>query len=112
MQSSKLIGEVKTKPLYRMHSAADGWHPAIYPVPEGGIAIPGEVYEMTLADFDRLCAVEPPHLYPAEILLETGESAIAFFYPQELVEHYNWLDISDYGSWAAYKAADKASKSS
>lgn len=105
MQSSTFICETKTKPIYRMHSAAEGWHPAIYGVAENGVAIPGEVYEMPLVDFERLCANEPPHMYPAEILLEQGKGAIAFFYPQELVEKYNWLDISDYGGWAAYKAA-------
>ncbi|MBM0741586.1 gamma-glutamylcyclotransferase [Phormidium sp. CLA17] len=105
MQASTFICETKTKPIYRMHSAADGWHPAIYRVTENGVAIPGEVYEMTLVDFERLCASEPPHMYPAEVLLEDGEAAIAFFYPQDLVEKYNWLDISDYGGWAAYKAA-------
>ena len=104
MRSSTFIRQTKTKPIYRMHSAENGWHPAIYLVAANGIAIPGEVYEMTLINFERLCANEPPHMYPAEVLLEEG-SAIAFFYPQELVEKYNWLDISDYGGWASYKAA-------
>jgi gamma-glutamylaminecyclotransferase len=103
MQSSTFIRETKTQPLYRMHSAAEGWHPAIYPVAENGIAILGEIYEMTRVDFERLCASEPPHLYPAEVMLDKDDRAIAFFYPQKLVEKYNWLDISAYGSWAAYK---------
>ncbi len=105
MQSSTFICEAKTKPIYRIHSAENGWHPAIYEAAEHGFAIPGEVYEMTLVDFERLCASEPPHMYPAEVRLEDGSGAIAFFYPQELVEKYKWLDISDYGGWAAYKAA-------
>lgn len=104
MQSSTFICETKTKPTYRMHSAENGWHPAIYWVTENGVAIPGEVYEMTLIDFEQLCASEPPHMHPAKVMLEDGD-AIAFFYPQDLVEKYNWLDISDYGGWAAYKAA-------
>lgn len=109
MQSSTFICETKTQPIYRIHSAAEGWHPAIFLAVENGVAIPGEVYEMPLVDFERLCASEPPHMYPAEVLLEEGKEAIAFFYPQELVEKYNWLDISDYGGWAAYKATVKQS---
>lgn len=105
MQSSTFICETKTQPIYRMHSVENGWHPALYLAAENGVAIWGEVYEMTLADFEHLCANEPPHMTPAEVLLEQGKTAIAFFYPQELVKKYNWLDISDYGNWAAYKAA-------
>jgi hypothetical protein len=34
-------------------SATDGWHPAIYAVEEGGISIPGEVYELTLTEYEH-----------------------------------------------------------
>jgi gamma-glutamylaminecyclotransferase len=104
---AKLIKEAKTRPLYRLHAAENGWHPAIYQVSEGGISIPGEVYELSVADFDRLAATEPPHMYPSDVVLEDGEVLTAFLYPRELVEKYNWLDISDIGGWAAYKAKSK-----
>jgi hypothetical protein len=35
--------------------------------------------------------------------LEDGEVLTAFLYPQELIEKFNWRDISDLGGWAAYK---------
>lgn len=99
------IREAATKPIYRLHAAGDGWHPAIYEVKENGISIPGEVYELTLEDFDYLAKNEPPHMYPAEVLTEDGEVLIAFLYPQKLIEQYNWPDISHHGGWAAYKAS-------
>ncbi len=102
---AKFIRECRTKAIYRLHSAQDGWHPAIYQVAEGGISIPGEEYELTIEDFEKLCASEPPHMYPADIILDNGDVLTAFLYPQELVEQYNWLDISDFGGWAAYKAS-------
>ncbi|MGI0487338.1 gamma-glutamylcyclotransferase [Pantanalinema rosaneae CENA516] len=105
---AKFIREAKTRSQYRLHSAHDGWHPAIYQVAEQGIAIPGEVYELSLEQFDQLVASEPPHMYAADVVLEDGEVVTAFLYPQELVEQYNWLDISDYGGWAAYKASQPA----
>lgn len=105
LQSAKFIKEAKTRPLYRLHAAADGWHPAIYQVDRGGISIPGEVYELTPAQYEHLLATEPPNMYPADVILEDGEVVTAILYPRELVEKYNWLDISDYGGWAAYKAA-------
>lgn len=105
LQSATFVKETKTLPLYRLHAAENGWHPAIYQVAQGGIAIPGEVYEMTPEQFEYLASNEPPHMYPSEVRLENDEVATAFLYPRELVEKHNWPDVSRYGSWLAYKKA-------
>jgi len=104
---AKFIKETKTQPLYRLHSVQDGWHPGIYAVEAEGISIPGEVYEMSLAEFSYLAENEPPNMYPETVLLEGNETAIAFLYPRELVEENGWEDISRYGGWVAYKEAFK-----
>lgn len=104
LQYVRFLGKTNTRPIYRLHSAGNGWHPAIYEIGEGGISIPGEVYEQTQEQFDNLCANEPPHMYPADIVLESGEVLTAFFYPKELIEQNNLPDISDYGGWVAYQA--------
>jgi len=108
---AKFIREAKTRPLYRLHAAENGWHPAIYQVAEGGISIPGEVYELSLEQFEHLTETEPPHMYASDVILEDGEVVTAFLYPRELVEKYNWVDISHYGGWAAYKAGSVANAS-
>ena len=105
LQTAKFIKEAKTQPKYRLHAAGDGWHPAIYEVENGGVSIPGEVYEITLEEFENLASTEPPNMYPADVVLVDGEVLTAFLYPQELIEKYNWPDISDLGGWAAYKAS-------
>ena len=105
LQSAKFVREAKTLPKYRLHAAADGWHPAIYEVEQGGSSIPGEVYELTLDQYEYLVSTEPPNMYPGDIALEDGEVITAILYPQELVEKYKWPDISHYGGWAAYKAS-------
>ena len=102
---AKFIREAKTRPLYRLHAAGNAWHPAIYQVAEGGIAIPGEVYELTKEQFEQLAVTEPPNMYASDVVLEDGEVLTAFLYPRELVEKYNWIDISHYGGWAAYKTS-------
>ena len=107
LQSAKFIKTSKTLPQYRLHAAENGWHPAIYAVETGGIAIPGEIYEMTEEQYEYLLKNEPPHMYPDQVNLEGGDTAIAMLYPQELVEKHDWLDISDFGGWAAYKSATK-----
>ncbi len=102
--AAEFIRAAATQPYYRLHAAGDGWHPAIYQVEVGGISIPGEVYELTQSDFDYLAENEPPHMYPSDVSLDDGEVLTAFLYPQELIEKFNWPDISNLGGWAAYKA--------
>ena len=105
LQSAKFVKAANTRPQYRLHAAVDGWHPAIYQIEQGGISIPGEVYELTLEQYEHLLSTEPPHMYPGDIVLEDGEVLTAMLYPRELVEKYSWPDISPYGGWAAYKQA-------
>ena len=104
LKGATFAGETKTKPLYRLHAIKDGWHPGIYAVESGGISIPGEIYEMTVEQYNYLIANEPPEMYESAIELETGEAVSAMLYPEELCAP--WPDISDLGGWAAYKAAD------
>lgn len=106
LQTAQFIRTAATQIRYRLHAAGNGWHPAIYEVEVGGISIPGEVYELTLAQYEHLSATEPPHMYPGDVVLEDGEVLTAFLYPRELVEKHNWPDISHYGGWAAYKRAE------
>jgi len=109
LQSAKFITPAQTQPKYRLHAAVDGWHPAIYEVEEGGISIPGEVYELTLEQYNYLLSTEPPHMYPDTVFLQDGQAVTAMLYPRELVEKYKWPDISPYGGWAAYKQAKQKS---
>lgn len=108
LQAATFLRSAKTAPKYRMHSVKDGWHPGIYQAEAGGVAIPGELYEMTLAQYEHLKANEPPHMYPEAVELADGGSAIAFLYPKALIDEQGWPDISDYGGWANYKANAKA----
>jgi gamma-glutamylaminecyclotransferase len=103
LTNAKFIKATNTLSQYRLHAAENGWHPAIYAVETRGISIPGEIYEMTEQQYEYLLANEPLHMYPETVNLEGGEQAIAMLYPQELVEKYNWPDISELGGWAAYK---------
>ena len=106
LKGATFAGATKTKPLYRLHAVKDGWHPGIYLASDSsqGIAIPGEIYEMTEEQLNYLLPNEPPDMYEAPIELETGEKVSAMLYPEELAKQ--WPDISDkHGGWAAYKAA-------
>ena len=107
LQSAVFVKEAKTAANYRLHSVKDGWHPGIYEVAEGetnGISIPGELYQLTSDQYEYLVSTEPPDMYPKEVSLDDGGTAIAMLYPRVLIEQNNWPDISDIGGWAAYKA--------
>lgn len=105
LQEAEFLAAAQTAPIYRLHSVKDGWHPGIHEIGAGGISIPGELYAMTAAQYAYLKENEPPHMYPHEIQLVDGNRAIAFLYPKALIDEHSWPDISDYGGWAAYKAA-------
>lgn len=105
LQDAEFVGATETAAVYRLHAVKDGWHPGIYEVDADGIAIPGELYVMTPQQYTHLKDNEPPHMYPHEVKLTGGDTAIAFLYPKALINEHSWPDISTYGGWAAYKAA-------
>ena len=98
------VREANTKPIYRLHSVRDQ-HPGIYEVPSDGVAIAGEIYEMSDDQHRALLDSEPPDLYEALIQLDDGSSVPAMIYPRALIEERGYSDISTYGGWAAFKAA-------
>ncbi|MGF1461085.1 MAG: gamma-glutamylcyclotransferase [Leptolyngbyaceae cyanobacterium] len=104
LQGATFVKATKTAPKYRLHAVQAGWHPGIYETDVDGISIPGELYQMSVAQYDHLVSTEPPHMYPAEVTLHDGETAIAMLYPKALIDEHGWPDISDIGGWAAYKA--------
>ncbi|HEY0380692.1 MAG TPA: gamma-glutamylcyclotransferase [Candidatus Elarobacter sp.] len=102
---AKFVREAKTRPIYRLHSVDDK-HPGIYEVQaESGVAIAGEVYELTDEQHAHLISTEPPNLYEAPVQLDDGSTVNAMIYPRELIEERRYPDISDHGGWAAYKAS-------
>lgn len=105
LQDADFLGAAATAPIYRLHAVKDGWHPGIYEVEADGISIPGELYAMTPEQYTYLKDNEPPHMYPHEVQLADGGTAIAFLYPKALIDEHGWPDISAHGGWAAYKAA-------
>jgi gamma-glutamylcyclotransferase (GGCT)/AIG2-like uncharacterized protein YtfP len=104
LSGATLVREARTAPKYRLHSVRDQ-HPGIYAVESGGIAIAGEVYEMSDEQHAHLLATEPPDLYEAPIELEDGTHVPAMVYPQALIEERGFEDISHFGGWAAFKAS-------
>jgi gamma-glutamylaminecyclotransferase len=106
LKGARLLKEAQTAPYYRIHSVNDA-HPGVYAVPNAGVSIAGELYELTQEQHEALLAGEPPDLYEDTVVLDDGSLARAMLYPRELVEQHRYPDISKYGGWAAYRRALK-----
>ena len=56
------LGEARTAPRYRFFSVRDEF-PGLWPVAEGGVSVPGELYDVPLDVIrDRFIPAEPPEL--------------------------------------------------
>ena len=99
-----LVGERRTAPLYRFYSVRDEF-PALYPVPEGGQPILGELYDVPMGPLSALLATEPPELELSIIELSGGELSFAMVLRE--AEHGRGIhkDITSFGGWRAYHAA-------
>ena len=103
LDGATFLGEFRTAPAYRIHSIGDV-HPGMYRVDEGGIAVPGELYEVPDDVLERVEAGEPPNLYRGSVELEDGRIVPGILFPRELAEGHH-PDISSYGGWREYAAA-------
>lgn len=105
LSGATLCGPVRTAARYRMHAVANDWHPGIYETETNGVALLGELYELSGEQYAHLESTEPPNMYAADIVLDDDQVVTAFLYPKTLIDDNAWPDISTHGGWAAYKAA-------
>ncbi len=100
------LGEVRTAARYRFY-ACEGGFPALWPVAEGGVSVPGELYALPLdAVRDEFMPVEPPELELAVIELADGSAGLAVVLrPEVHARGEGLVDISDSGGWRAHQAS-------
>jgi hypothetical protein len=99
----RFLGEASTAPRYRFYVYEERF-PALWPVAEGGVAVPGELVELPLAAVrDEFLPVEPPELELGVVELADGAAALAVVLrPDVQARGTGLVDISDYGGWRAY----------
>lgn len=105
LEGAKFVEEAQTLPIYRMHSANNRDHPAIYPVNKSGeigFSIRGEIYELTEKQLRILLENEPQDLVLSRVKLKSGEDIAAMLCPRETVIVNDWPEISGFGSWLAF----------
>ncbi|MAY68343.1 MAG: hypothetical protein CMM77_14615 [Rhodospirillaceae bacterium] len=102
LEGAAFLGEARTVPEYRLYSIGDV-HPGMYRVDEGGISVPGEIYEMSDEIWAKVEAGEPPGLYCGPVELDDGRVLDGILYPREMAEGKH-KDISAFGGWREYAA--------
>jgi hypothetical protein len=74
IEGAEFLGERRTLPRYRFYSIRNEF-PALHPVPEGGRAILGELYQVPMPALHGLLAREPPELELSIVELAAGGPA-------------------------------------
>jgi hypothetical protein len=97
------LGEARTAPRYRFYVYQDRF-PALWPVADGGVSVPGELIELPLeAVRDEFLPVEPPELELGVVELADGSASLAVVLrPDVHARGTGLVDISDHGGWRAY----------
>ena len=99
----RFLGEVRTAPRYRFYVYQERF-PALWPVADGGVSVPGELVELPLeAVRDEFLPVEPPELELGVVELADGSASLAVVLRAQVHARGRGLvDISDHGGWRAY----------
>jgi gamma-glutamylcyclotransferase (GGCT)/AIG2-like uncharacterized protein YtfP len=105
LDGAEFLGEARTAPMYRLYSVEDR-HPGMFEVGAGGVAVAGEIYLVPDEVWRRVEAGEPPGLYRGKVRLDDDREIWGILYPRELAEGRH-RDISAYGDWRAYMAAEQ-----
>jgi len=105
LEGATFLREAETAPKYHVYSVDDR-HPAMFEVEEGGVAVPGELYQVPRPVWERVKAEEPPNLYLGPVELSDGRQVPGILYPQALAEGVH-RNISNWGGWRAYTAAQE-----
>ena len=98
------LGDARTAPRYRFFSIRDEF-PGLWPVAEGGVSVPGELYDVPLDVIrDRFIPAEPPELELGVVELADGAAALVVLLRQDAHNAGRGLtDISAHGGWRAYR---------
>ena len=102
LDGATFLGEYMTAPRYRIYSIGDV-HPGMFEVAEGGISVPGELYDMPDEVWARVEAGEPPGLYRGPVTLADARVVPGILYLREMAEGIH-RDITEFGGWRAYRA--------
>jgi allophanate hydrolase len=104
LDGAEYVEAVETAPRYRLWEI-DGRWPALVEA-DDGVAIAGELYEISPAHLATLGEIEPPGWRRSPVELADGRTAEAFVGDRSLAAR--GVDVSNYGGWVAYRASRRS----
>ena len=104
LAGATFLGEFLTAPKYRIYSIGDV-HPGMFEVAQGGISVPGELYDLPDEVWARVEAGEPPNLYRGSVELADGRIVPGILFPRAIAEEGGHRDITGFGGWREYSAS-------
>jgi AGZA family xanthine/uracil permease-like MFS transporter len=106
LAGATLVAETRTAPEYRLFSVGDV-HPGMFRDPGNGVAVEGELYDVSAELLAEIEGREPPGLYIGDVELEDGRWTRGVLYPRELAEGVH-REITEHAGWRAYMASRTA----
>ena len=101
---AKFVKEAGTAPEYRLWTINDV-HPAMQRVLSGGAAVALEIWEVPTSGVATVLMQEPPGLSIGKVTLSDGEIVLGVLGEAALCEGQR--EITEFGGWRAYCAANK-----
>ncbi|MGW0247523.1 allophanate hydrolase-related protein [Nocardia goodfellowii] len=103
LDGAPFAGEAETAPRYRFYSVGDRF-PGLAPVADGGAAISGELFDISLDVLrEKLLPAEPPELELGVIELQDNRSVLSMVMRKPPTSYPELKDITEIGSWKKYK---------
>jgi gamma-glutamylcyclotransferase (GGCT)/AIG2-like uncharacterized protein YtfP len=101
LEGAEYLETVQTAPRYRLWEVDGSW-PALVE-DDDGVAIAGELYEISASHLAKLSEVEPPGWRRSAVELADGRTVEAFVGDTAMTAR--GVDVSGHGGWAAYRAS-------
>jgi gamma-glutamylaminecyclotransferase len=105
LEGATFVERARTSPRYRLFSL-DGF-PVLVEDAEDGRSLEVQVWEVPDERWKRILESEPPQMRHAAVELQDGRTVDTLVGPRDWVEARAGLDVSEHGSWAAYRAASR-----
>ena len=106
IQGATYVEDTITAPRYRLFDL-DGF-PVLVEDPAGGRAIAVQVWDIPDDAWQQIVDSEPSEMKYRPVELEDGRTVATMLGTLEFVSARHGVDVSEYGSWAEFLAAEEA----
>ena len=104
LEGASFVEQARTAPRYRLFSL-DGF-PVLVEDAEGGRSLAVQVWEVPDELWAAILESEPPEMVAAAVELDDGRLVVTLLGTPDFVSGRGGVEVSEYGSWAAYRAAE------